>query len=634
MTVPERYYRHDKRWEDACATIHHRRLLDTDVKKQMQEAAERYNHAVVFPLPDVEGEPEFPAIAASIIADSIDGFATKANDTLPSITAPAVDPLVDGHRKRANLRRHAWSATWSESRLPLHTARTYRQLFGYGTFCMVAEPVHHHGGREVMRARLETRDPLLSYPEPMANDEIRAPLDIGWVYGRSPEWIINRYPEATQMIRDNTSADDDLWDILEWMDGEVIMIGILGRRASQSYYRRHDSASMYSAIGDQPIDQSFLLKAYPNRAGMVTAVCPQAVTLDRLVSAISRIVPTTDLMNKLAALNFFSAEKGVFPDLAILGENGQTPEIEGGVWRDGRSGEANLVSGARAIEQLNSQPSPAAQAQLSDLERIARMSTGNPSVFQGEVTGSIRSGQTINQLAGYSVDPRLTEAHRIMGYTLEVLNEAVAAIEEGYWPNRKYTVFAGWPGSNRHVSYVPSKIWDETKASVVTYPMPGMDAQNATIAIASLNQARMLSRRTGMNKHPLVDDAEAEELNMVEESLDDAIVMTAVQLVSSGQLAWTDLGVIRSKVRTGMMIEDAIAEAQKEAQERQATAAPEAVTPDQVLPPGAMPGLNAPEAGGQMALPPGPQPQLPPGDQFEQVAQALMAAPPGAGAPV
>lgn len=641
--TPDRYAHLDPRWDYACDAIHHRRLLDTDVKKHMQQAAERYNHAIVYPLPDVEGEPEFPAIAASIIADSIDGFATKANDTMPGINAPAVDPLVDGHRKRANLRRHAWSATWHESHLPLRMARTYRQLFGYATFCMVAEPVHWHGKgqsrKAVNRARIETRDPLLSYPEPMANDEIRAPLDIGWVYGRSPQWIIDRYPEAEQMIRDNTSADDDLWDILEWMDGEWIMIGILGRRASQSYYRRHDSASMYNAIGDQPIDQSYLLRAFPNRASMVTAVCPQAVTLDRLVSAISRIVPTTDLMNKLAALNFFSAEKGVFPDLAILGESSQTPTIEGGVWKDGRSGEANIVSGARAIDQLITQPSPAAQSQMSDLERIARMSTGNPSVFQGEVSGSVRSGQTISQLAGYSVDPRLTEAHRIMSYTLEVMNEAVAAIEQGYWPTRKYTVFSGWPGSNRHVTYVPSKIWDETKTSVVSYPMPGMDAQNATIAVASLNQARMLSRRTGMKKHPLVEDPDAEELNMIEESLDDAIVMTAVQLVSSGQLAWTDLATIRKKVRGGMMIEEAIAEAQEEAQERQATAAPaEVLTPDQVLPPGAMPGLNAPEAGGQMALPPGPAPPpAPPGDQFEQIAAALMAQPgagAGAGAPV
>jgi len=31
-----------------------------------------------------------------------------------------------------------------------------------------------------------------------------------------------------------------------------------------------------------------------------------------------------------------------------------------------------------------------------------------------------------------------------MQYALQVVNEGVAAIELGYWPRRKYTVFSGW----------------------------------------------------------------------------------------------------------------------------------------------------------------------------------------------
>ena len=627
MPAVERFAGFEDRWHDAVSVVQHRRLMDTPGKRQMMEAAERYNNAIVFPLEDVDGEPDFPAIAASIIADSIDGFATKANDTTPVITAPAVDPKVELHRNRADSRRHAWGATYHYSKLPLVMGRSYRQLFGYATFCMFAEPVHRDQyGREVNRPRIATRDPMLAYPEPMGNDEIRAPADIGFIYGRSPQWIRKTYPEAAAFIDDYTSADNDLWDVLDWTDGQWCMVGVIGRRSSQSGGRRWDSSGMYSTIGDAPMDETLLVRAYPNRAGMVPAVCPQQVTLDRLVSAISRIVPTTDLMNKLAALNFISAEKGVFPHIVVVGENGQTPEVEGGTFKDGRSGEANLLSNTKAVTTLTQQPSPAAQTLLSDLERSARLSTGNPSVFQGEFQGSVRSGQTISQLAGYSVDPRLTEAHHTMGYALGVMNEATAAIFEGYWPRRKYTVFSGWAGANRHVSFVPEKIWGETKESVVSYPMPGMDAQNATIAIASLNQARMLSRRTGMKKHPLVDDEVGEERYMIEESLDDAIVMVAVELVRSGQLAWTDLAIVREKVRSGLTIEVAIAEAQEEAQERQATEAP---APEQgmVAPPEAMPGLNAPGAGGEMAMPQAGAPPGTPVEQFDQVAAALMSQP-------
>ncbi len=631
MPVPDRYAAYESAWHTAVEVTHHRRLTDTIAKRQMMEVAERYDGVIVFPLDDVEGEPDFPGLAAQIISDSVDGFATRANDTVPSLWAPAVNPSAENHRRRAELRKEAWGATYHESQLPLRMGRAYRQLYGYGTFCFFVEPDH-----TAKRARIITRDPMLTYPEPMGSDEIRAPGDIAFIYGRSPRFLKQQFPECATMIDRETSSDDDLWDILEWQDSEVCMLGILGKRSTQSYLRRYD-ASGAVIYGDHSMDQSFLLRAYPNRADRVTAVCPQAVTLNKMVSAVSRIVPHTDVLNKLAALDYISSEKGVFPHIVVLGENGQEPTIEGGVFHDGRSGQANLIAGARAVQALNLTPSPAIQAQMSNLERAARLSSGNPAVFQGEGSGSIRSGQTISQLAGYSVDPRLKEAHLTMGYALKVINEAVAALELGYWPRRKYTVFSGWEGTNRHVEYRPEDIWAETTESVVAYPMPGMDAQNATVAVASLNQARMMSRRTGMAKHPLVDNPDDEERRMVEESFDDAVIMAGIQLVTKGELAWTDLARVRALLRQGMTIEEAIGQAQTEAQERQATQAPPA--PEGMMAaPEAMPGLNAPTAGGQMA--PAAAPQGPPpgnAEQFEQVMAALMSAPPGgapAGAPV
>jgi len=625
MPVPERYASYESAWHFAVETVHHRRLTDTLAKRQMMDVAERYNNSIVFPMDDVEGEPDFPALAAQIISDSIDGFATRANDARPVITAPAVDMTAMNHRARAETRKQAWGATYHESQLPLKMGRGYRQLFGYGTFCLWSEPDH-----EVKRARIHTRDPLLTYPEPMGNDEIRRPHDIAFVYGRSPQHLIRMYPEVRDLIERNTSSDDDLWDVLEWQDELHCFLGILGKRTTSSYLRRYDAAGQV-IYGDHSMDQSFLLRGYPNRASIVTAVCPQTVTLDRLVSAISRIVPHTDVLNKLAALNYISAEKGVFPHIFVLGENQLEPELLGGVFHDGRSGKVNLLQNARAVSPLSLGPSPQIREQMSDLERASRLSSGNPAVFQGEGSGSIRSGQTVSQLAGYSVDPRLKEAHEVMAYALQLVNESDAAIELGYWPRQQYTVFSGWQGANRHVKYRPVDIWEESTENVVAYPMPGMDAQNATVAIASLNQARMMSRRTGMAKHPLVEDPDGEERMMIEESFDDAIVMTAVGLVTSGQLAWTDLANVRKYIRAGMTPEDAIGKAQKEAQERQATEAPPP-QPGQAAPPEAMPGLNAPEAGGQMAPPAAPQ-GPPPGnaEQFEQVLSALMAAPPGAG---
>jgi hypothetical protein len=616
----------EARWNAAVECVHHRRRSDTLVKRQMMDAANRYNNAVVFPVHDVEGDPEFPAVAASIIADAIDGFATRANDTCPTIVAPAIDMTAENHRKRAELRKHAWGATFFESKIDLKMARAYRQLFGYGTFALQVRPDHG-----VHRARVDTRDPLLAYPEPMGNDEIRLPNDIGFIYGRSPQELMRLYPEARDLIQRNMSTDDDLWDVLEWTDNDWCLVGILGKRGQSSFMKRYGDAGQVVYETGSP-EVSFLVRAYPNRADVVPVVCPQAVTLDRLISSITRIVPVTDLMNKLAALDFLAAEKGVFPDLAILGDAGLEPELLGGHWKDGRSGDANLIQNAKAIQQLALGSQPQTQAQLSNLERVARQTSGNPGVFQGEASGSIRSGQTVTQLAGYSIDPRLGEAHKVMAYALGCANEAVAATELGYWPKRRYTVFSGWQHAERQVSYVPTEIWSETRQSVVAYPMPGMDAQASTVAIAQLNQARMMSRRTGMRKHQLIEDPEGEERAMIEESFDDAVLMAGVQLASSGQLAWSDLGIVRKHLRSGKMIEDAIAAAQEEAQQRQATQAPPP-QPGQVAAPEAMPGLNAPEAGGQMAPAPAGGPPPDQAAQFEQVLAALMSQPGAGGGP-
>lgn len=621
MPVPNRLKRFESAWHDAVAKVHHRRLHDTPTKRRMMDVSERYDGSIIYALDDVEGEPAFPGIAASIIADAIDANATRANSTQPVLTAPAVDPEKQSHQKRARVRRHAWASTWGESQLMLRLGRAYRQLFGYATFCLAVQPDF-----ETKRPVITTRNPLLAYPEPMNNDEVRAPKDIGFVYGLSPVKLMAMYPEIAQRVKDETSDDDDIWDILDWTDGEMQFIGLLGKRGAESFQRRYDPQGSYSRYGDNPIEGSFLLRAEPNKVGFVPVVCPQQVSLDRQMSAISRIIGHTDLMNKIAAMQFISAEKSIWPYIFALGQEGRTPEIVGGDLKDGRSGEVNLLENVRDIQTLNLQPAPAADVLMANIERNARLTTGNPSIGQGEMQPSLRSGQTINQLTAASIDPRLQEAHNTMSYALKVINEAVAATEVGHWPMRRYTVFSEWPGTQGHRTYQPAKIWAETTKNVVSYPAPGIDAQGANIILTQLQQTRMISRRSARAHHPLVSqmDPEAQDQEIMSEAVDDAISMSMIQLVASGQFAVTDLAKVRKLVREGKLIEDAIDQVQQEAQRRQATAAEVPVEEGMVAPPEAMPGINAPEAGGQVALPPPPaEPQGMRG-QFDALTAALM----------
>jgi hypothetical protein len=611
-------------WYEACAIIQHRRQSDSPVKRDMADIAQRYNADFTIPLSDVQGEPEFPMLSASIIADAIDGSATRANDTLPVINAPPIDNRATA---RAFTRGRAWQSHWDESQIQLRLGRAYRQFFGYATFGLFVVPDY-----ETECAKIITRDPLVTYPEPMSSDEVRAPRNVGFVYGRSPSWLKAKYPAAADLIRRHTSREDDLWDVLEWIDEDRIMIGILGKRAPENWSRRFnaDGSVNYGMAMEGPLDQALLLRAYPNRAGMVTGVCPSAVTLDRMVSGLKRIVPITDLMNKIAALDFLAAERGVFPDRYVVGDGQGAPRIVGGQWRDGRTGRINILESVKTVGDLQSQPGPQTQQLLSTLERNARVSSGNPAVFQGEMSGSVRSGQTISQLGAFSVDPRIKEAHIVMQYALKIINESVAEVEKGYWPNKKYTVFSGLQGDDQLVDYVPSEIWTETTRNIVEYSMPGMDATNATIALGQLNGAKLMSRRTARVKHPLIDAPDVEEQQLLVESVTDLIEGTAAQLVASNTFPFTDLVRIRKMVQNGMDLSDAVAKVQEEAQQRQASQAP---------PPGdgmgaspeAQPGIEAPGAGAEMQPPGGEQnltvsPRL----QLRALSNALTRPPPTA----
>lgn len=580
-------------WHHAVQVIQARRMADSPVKRQMMDVAQRYNGDFTIPLPDMPDEPEFPALSAAIIADTVDSSAQRANDTIPTIIAPAVNAVFESHVERARTRRRAWGAKWAKSHLPLRLARGYRQFFGYGTYCLLVVPDHVQGC-----AKVETRDALCAYPEPLGPDEVRAPLDIGFVYGRSAAWIIKHYPEAQRHVIGHSTSGDDLWDMLEWIDGEHILVGILGKRAPSNYQRRYtvDGRYVWGHAMEGNIDQAMLLRSGPNRAGVVPGVCPSAVTLDQMVSALKRIIPITDLLNKITALDFIAAERSVFPDQFALADETGTPTIVGGQWKDGRTGEINLLKHVKQLGEMQSQPGPGTQQLMSYLERSARLSAGNPSVFQGEMSGSVRSGQTLSQLGAFAVDPQIKEAHLTMGYALQVVNESIAHVELGYWPNKTYTVFSGWAGDNSHVTYVPAEIWTESKESVVQYPMPGMDAFNSTVALANAVGAKMMSRKTARARHPQVDDPDLEERQITEEVLEDGIHMAALQMVGSGAMAFTDMVAVREKVHAGKTLGEAVAEVQKEAQERQASQP--APPPELAAAPEAMPGINAPGSGG------------------------------------
>jgi hypothetical protein len=205
-------------------------------------------------------------------------------------------------------------------------------------------------------------------------------------------------------------------------------------------------------------------------------------------------------------------------------------------------------------------------------------------------------------LGGFAVDPRIAEANSIMGRSLERVNEAYMGVMEGYYGDKHFTFFPGTPGVDETVEIVPERDY-KFKANVVSYAFPGSDASQVSVAITQLVGSKIMSRATGRQKHPFIDDAQQEENNVDEEALTDAFETGLQQQLASGQgVQLPTIARTIQLLRSGRDLVDAYMQATAEdqaAQQAQGSGMPGAGAPGQPPPVSGQPGA-APGPGGQL----------------------------------
>lgn len=588
----------DDRWVEAAWKMRQRREADSNLFRFMLMVRDRYNSPSSFALPDVNGEPEITAPVPMLLADAIDSHAMRASSQVPSIVCPAIDRTKDKGKRSleyADVRRNALQAGWfNNGMVETIMPRAFRQLCGYGTWNMVVVPDF-----EYECARIELRDPLTAYPELRTPDDTRAPLDCGYVYGKSTSWLTKHYPNTGEWANKSGAKADDLWDVVEWVDPEWVMIGVLGPRRVLASGNVLYPGGIGNELGSY--SNGMLLRAWPNKAGMTPVGTPRRATLDQIFGQVARMVPIADLYGRLSALNYIAAEKEVFPAIALIGNQiGRVPTLESGRWADGRSDDINTVLDGD-VKIVGGQPGPMTRAALADTERAIRQSAGISGAQSAELNGSLRSGQTISSLAAISMDPQLLESHRLSQKPLAVVNEAFLATEEGYWPTKKYTVFAG--GSNDGlVDYTPEVHFEKTYANAVEYALPGMDVSQINVALLQLGSSEMASKREIRHMHPLIKDAERTRREILLEGAESAIVGAFTQHIFDGTTPVIDAVNYYESLKQGEDVIKAIRTADDAARERQAKLAP----------PPAEVGAGAPEAQAGLALPGQGAESLPP----------------------
>lgn len=563
----------------------------------MKDVLDRYDGDWVLPIPSVDDEPSIPPLTPMLIGEAVDQMAMRAASVRPTVTCAAIDPSKDtGRRSRAyaTKRRRILAATYHASKWNLGRRRFYRQLSAYYTGSLVVIP-----NFDLELPMIEVRDPLGTYVEPQANEQLRVPEYVCFLTRHSGEYLRNRFPKVRMENGGPISAVDtaELWDVMEWYDTEQTLWGLVGPVRNQGV---HINQRFYATPWMQ------LSPSYPNKAGIVPAVVPHNVSLGKIASRIGSLLGNVDLQAKLTALDILAQEKAIFPDTFAIGRQNGMPQVVGGVWKDGREGEINMLMDVEQIGQLRSTPDLRTTQLIDRLERNFRTSTGLVPQFGGETYGALRTGRGIDALAGMAVDPRVQELHEIDEAYMPHLNEAIFNTYLGYWPEKKYTLFSGWPGDLGEVIFTPTE-HIETTNNTVSYAIAGADVIQQTQILGSLLGTGSISRKTFRQKHPWIDDADSESSLVEEEQIEDALKQSILQKLASGQIPVVLAVKIRNYISKGMDIFAAVEQADKDLREMQATPAPPA-PPGMNANPAEMPGLAAanPE---MMAQQPSGQPQ-------------------------
>lgn len=568
----------------------------------MRDVLDRYDGDWVLPIPSVENEPKLPPLTPALIAEAVDQMAMRAASVRPTVTCAAIDSSKDrGRRSRAyaTKRRRILAATYHASKWQLGRRRFYRQLSAYYTGSLVVIPDFTLG-----MPLIEVRDPLGTYVEPQANEQLRVPEYVCFITRHSGAYLRNRYPRCRMENGGPISNVDtaELWDVMEWYDNDQTLWGLVGPvRNSGLHINQRMMATPWMQLSP----------SFPNKAGVVPAVVPHNVSLGKIASRIGSLLGNVDLQAKLTALDILAQEKAIFPDTFAIGRQNGMPQIIGGVWKDGREGDINMLMDVEQIGVLRSTPDVRTTQTIDRLERNFRTSTGLVPQFGGETYGALRTGRGIDALAGMAVDPRVQELHEIDEAYMPHLNEAIFATYEGYWPDKKYVLFSGWPGDLGEVDFVPSE-HIETRNNTVSYSIAGADVIQQTQILGSLLGTGTISRKTFRAKHPWIDDPEMESAAVEEEQIEDALKQSILSRLAQGQLPIQVAVKVRNHLAAGDDIFTAVEKADREVREMQATPAPPAPE-GMTAAPEAMPGLAAgsPQEMAQQGGPLGPQVQVP-----------------------
>lgn len=553
------------------------------VLQAMFEIRDVVNGDVVVPLPEMD-EAEKP-MTANLIGEGIDQTGMRVASTMPNLVVPALDPRQEKGRRSiewADKRRRAISGWWKHSNLRRQHRLKARHLVGYGATVIEIRPDFQN------RVPVwKIHDPLTAFPSPRATNDFGGVEDCILAFRKPYGWIKARYPEQAARIYKGAYWDDldedptIMFTILKYADADTCAMVLVGAEKEDLTLDEH----VFSGAE--------MLERYDNEAGVTPFVVTNRLTIDRIQGQFNQTLGLYMAQSKLAALDLIATSKAVFPDMAIVGQDGRAPQLLGDKWQSGLTGEINEVMNGD-VQVLQLQPGYKTGEALDRLERSMRLYGVAPQ-FGGENPVNIRTGRAAEVAMSAQVDFRIQEYQEIMADSLR--QEDVIAIEtmKGWFGDDKKSFVVGAETND----YVPNQHLESSMHEVV-YPMPGADVNGLLLGINNRVAIGTMSQATARLLDPMIENPEVEGDRVVSERLDAALLDSMSQMAAQGALPPADLAGIQRKVFVqNMSLAAAVEAQQQEAQERQAAeVAAQAAE--------AQPGIAQPGAGAESSVIPEP----------------------------
>ena len=551
------------------------------VLQSMRQVRNLANGDVVVPLSELDKNAR--SSVANLLVQGLDQTSMRIASTMPSPYFPPLREGNDRSMKLARDRKRALLSIWDQNRMSQKMRRRARYLIAYSS-----SPVFIKPNFEKRVPEWHLRNPLDTFAAPQNDLDNPVPDNVIFAYTRTYGWLASNYgPQINGVLRLSNPSYDTPVVILEYVCANEVVLVALGSDM------KRDPNTGLTVPGSPAVE----LARMSNRAGIPLVVMPQRITLDQPRGQFDGVLGMYYTRARLQALTEIAIERGIFPDEYLVARPGENPEIL--QVADGKTGQLGVVKGGD-IQQLQTNPGYKTDVALDRLERQERLEGAIPAEFGGESATNIRTGRRGENVLSATIDFRVQEAQEIFAASLIEEDKVAIQLEKTYWGSNAKSFFI--PGLKGGVTdYTPNKLW-ETDFHYVSYSASGSDVNSLIVGLGQRLGTGLMSKESAREADPLIPDPELERDRIVAEAIESAL-LSSIQAQAAdpnGPYQPDDLAYIASQVQTNKMsLPEAIQAAQRRAQERQATAAPEGAP--ETMPGLAMPGMGAEqpvEAGG------------------------------------